>query len=40
VVLLPDEFRLEGAEVRVTKVGHKVILQPIDKRPLDDGSVA
>src|SRR5260221_14771637 len=31
VVLLPDEFRFEGDEVRVTKVGDKVILEPVDK---------
>ena len=30
VVLLPDEFRFEGNEVRVTKDGDKVILEPID----------
>jgi antitoxin VapB len=29
-VRLPKEFRFEGTEVRVTKVGDKVILEPID----------
>lgn len=28
-VRLPKEFRFEGTEVRVTKVGDKVILEPI-----------
>lgn len=39
VVLLPDEFRFEGTEVRVTKVDDKVILEPIAKKPLNDGAV-
>jgi len=29
------EFRFEGTEVRVSKVGDKVILEPISKPPLD-----
>lgn len=29
-VRLPKEFRFEGAEVRVTRVGNKVILEPMD----------
>jgi antitoxin VapB len=29
-VRLPKEFRFEGKEVRVTKVGDKVILEPMD----------
>jgi antitoxin VapB len=28
-VCLPDEFRFEGTEVRVSKVGDKVILEPL-----------
>ena len=35
LVLLPDEFRFEGAAVRVTKVGDKVVLEPIAKKPFD-----
>lgn len=34
-VRLPKEFRFEGTEVRVTKVGDKVILEPLKKQPLD-----
>ena len=35
-VRLPKEFRLPGKEVRVSKVGDKVILEPIhDKPPFD-----
>jgi antitoxin VapB len=34
-VRLPKEFRFEGSEVRVSKVGDKVILEPIDKPPVD-----
>src|SRR5579863_7617896 len=34
-VRLPKEFRFEGKEVRVSKVGEKVILEPIQKQPLD-----
>lgn len=29
-VRLPKEFRFEGTEVRVTRVGDKVILEPMD----------
>jgi antitoxin VapB len=36
-VRLPKEFRLPGKEVRVTKVGDKVILEPLatEKPPFD-----
>jgi antitoxin VapB len=34
-VRLPKEFRFEGTEVRVSKVGDKVILEPIEKQPID-----
>jgi antitoxin VapB len=34
-VRLPKEFRFEGTEVRVSKVGDKVILEPIKKQPID-----
>lgn len=34
-VRLPKEFRFEGTEVRVSKVGDKVILEPIGKQPFD-----
>ena len=34
-VCLPKEFRFEGTEVRVSKVGDKVILEPIKKEPID-----
>jgi antitoxin VapB len=34
-VRLPKEFRFEGTEVLVSKVGDKVILEPITKAPLD-----
>ena len=39
-VCLPDEFRFEGDEVQISKVGDKVILEPIKKlSPADpDGS--
>ena len=29
-VSLPKEFRFEGREVRVTKVGNRVILEPME----------
>ena len=32
---LPKEFRLPGKEVRVSKVGDKVILEPLEKPPFD-----
>jgi virulence-associated protein VagC len=32
VVLLPEEFRFEGTEVRVSKVGDKVILEPLNQQ--------
>lgn len=35
MVLLPEEFRFEGTEVRVSKVGDKVILEPVDRKPFD-----
>ncbi|SDR56691.1 antitoxin VapB [Rhizobiales bacterium GAS191] len=34
-VRLPKEFRFEGTEVRVTRVGNKVILEPMEKPPFD-----
>ena len=34
-VRLPKEFRFEGTEVRVSKVGEKVILEPLEKPPFD-----
>ncbi len=34
-VRLPKEFRFEGTEVRVSKVGDKVVLEPIEKKPFD-----
>jgi antitoxin VapB len=34
-VRLPREFRFEGTEVRVSKVGDKVILEPLNKPPID-----
>jgi antitoxin VapB len=30
-VRLPKEFRFEGSEVRVTRVGRQVILEPLDQ---------
>jgi antitoxin VapB len=30
-VCLPEEFRFEGTEVRVSMVGNKVILEPLKK---------
>jgi antitoxin VapB len=34
-VRLPKEFRFEGKEVKVSKVGDKVILEPIGKKRFD-----
>jgi antitoxin VapB len=34
-VRLPKEFRFEGTEVRVSKVGDKVILEPLKRQPVD-----
>jgi antitoxin VapB len=34
-VRLPKEFRLPGKEARVSKVGDKVILEPLEKAPFD-----
>ncbi len=34
-VRLPKEFRFEGTEVRVSRVGDKVILEPMEKPPFD-----
>lgn len=34
-VRLPKEFRFEGTEVRVSKVGDKVILETLKKPPFD-----
>jgi antitoxin VapB len=34
-VRLPKEFRFEGSEVRVSRVGDKVILEPIKAQPFD-----
>ena len=34
-VRLPKEFRLPGAEVKVSRIGNKVILEPIEKPAFD-----
>ena len=34
-VRLPKEFRFEGSQVRVSKVGDKVILKPMEKPAFD-----
>ena len=35
-VRLPKEFRFEGTEVRISKIGDKVILEPLQKKqPID-----
>jgi antitoxin VapB len=34
-VRLPKEFRMPGTEVRVSKLGNKVILEPIEAPPFD-----
>jgi antitoxin VapB len=34
-VRLPKEFRFEGSEVQVSKVGDKVILAPMKKQSVD-----
>ena len=34
-VRLPKEFRLPGKEARVSRVGDKVILEPMEKAPFD-----
>jgi antitoxin VapB len=34
-VRLPKEFRFEGTEVRISKVGDKVILEHLKKQPID-----
>ncbi len=40
-VRLPKDYRFEGTEVRVSKVGDKVILEPLEKPPFDfDGWLA
>jgi antitoxin VapB len=35
IVLLPEEFHFEGTEVRVSKVGDKVILESLKSQPVD-----
>ena len=39
-VCLPDEFRFEGTEVRISKVGDKVILEPLEKQGDELSTVA
>jgi antitoxin VapB len=34
-VRLPKAFRFEGEEVRVSRIGHKVILEPLDTPAFD-----
>jgi antitoxin VapB len=34
-VRLPKEFRFDGKEVRISKVGDRVILEPLKKKPVD-----
>jgi antitoxin VapB len=41
VLELPDEFRFAGEKVRISKVGDKVILEPLETpRSADIGAVA
>lgn len=34
-VRLPKEFRVQGTEVRVTRVGKKIILEPVEQPAFD-----
>ena len=34
-VCLPRDFRLEGKEVRISRVGDKLLLEPIKSTPID-----
>ncbi len=34
-VRLPKEFRFDGSEVRVSRQGNKVILEPVEPAPFD-----
>lgn len=36
-VRLPKEFRFEGTEVKISKQGEKVILEPVKKSQWPDG---
>ena len=38
-VRLPKEFRLPGREARVSRLGHRVILEPIARSPADVAAV-
>jgi antitoxin VapB len=38
-VRLPKEFRLPGKEVRVSRAGQRVILEPIARNPTDVAAV-
>ena len=38
-VRLPKEFRMPGKEVRVSRVGRRVILEPIAQSPADVAAV-
>jgi antitoxin VapB len=35
VVHLPEEFRMEGTEVRVRRIGRSILLQPMERRAED-----
>lgn len=34
-VRLPKEFRIQGTEVRISRIGHKLLLEPIEPTPFD-----
>ncbi len=38
-VRLPKEFRFEGKEVRVSREGDRVILEPLERKPPDVGAL-
>jgi antitoxin VapB len=38
-VCLPEEFRFEGTEVRISKVGDKVILEPLARTQAEIAAV-
>jgi antitoxin VapB len=34
-VRLPKEFRFDGHEVKVSRIGDKVVLEPMERKPFD-----
>jgi antitoxin VapB len=38
-VELPEGYRFEGTEVRISREGDQIVLEPVDDTPIDDDAI-